>query len=249
MQDITRYGYGMWLNDKRQYEINMEAFLTDICSEQKMAQNLKMKNCVIPQLIMDELILYRKIISEFGQYFVAEPNVQYFEYTCYVGTGNFNLVWDVSKVETVVKCDKVICQKAIVKELYEIIDKSGFEYEGRSHSTNEPPTIVYYKPFNKYVVIDGNHRIYDAYQNGKKELDVWVLNEEQMIKTLVNEDYMMLYKIHWNLQYIFNYLAGNIEKIVYRNQDSENGLYILEKDKKRLFKKRILQWLLNHIKG
>ena len=49
MQDIARYGYGMWLNDKRQYEINMEAFLTDICSEQKMAQNLKMKNCVIPQ--------------------------------------------------------------------------------------------------------------------------------------------------------------------------------------------------------
>lgn len=48
------------------------------------------------------------------------------------------------------------------------------------------------------------------------------------------------------VQYIFNYLACNIDKIHYRNQDKENGLFVLENNKKELFRKRILQWLLNH---
>ena len=50
--------------------------------------------------------------------------------------------------------------------------------------------IAYYKPFNTYVVIDGNHRIYDAYHSGKKDMEVIVLNEEQMIASLENEDYI-----------------------------------------------------------
>jgi len=33
MQDISRYGYGKWLNNKRQYEINMDSFLEEIRSE------------------------------------------------------------------------------------------------------------------------------------------------------------------------------------------------------------------------
>ena len=96
-------------------------------------------------------------------------------------------------------------------------------------------------------MIDGNHRIYDAYHEGKKELEVIVLTEEQMINALVNEDFAVLYKIHWNLQYIFNYLVCNIEKLRYRNQDRENGMFILEDDKKELFRKKVLQWLLNHL--
>lgn len=78
-------------------------------------------------------------------------------------------------------------------------------------------------------------------------MEVIVLNEEQMIASLENEDYIVLYKIHWNLQYIFNYLVCNIDKIRYRNQDNENGLFVLEDNKKELFRKRILQWLLNHL--
>ena len=43
MQDISRYGYGKWLSNKRQYEINMDSFLEEICSEEKMAQSLKLE--------------------------------------------------------------------------------------------------------------------------------------------------------------------------------------------------------------
>lgn len=246
MQDISRYGYGKWLNNKRQYEINMDSFLEEICSEEKMAQSLKLEKCTIPLLITDELVLYRRKILEFQNYFMAKPGVQYFEYTCFVGTGSFIIVWDISKVEKIINCEETIRSRMNVKELYEIIDKSGFEYEEKSCSTEKPPVIAYYKPFNTYVVIDGNHRIYDAYHEGKKELEVIVLTEEQMINALVNEDFAVLYKIHWNLQYIFNYLICNIDKFRYRNQDRENGMFILEDDKKELFRKRVLQWLLNH---
>ena len=247
MQDISRYGYGKWRNNKRQYEIDMDIFLMELCSEQKMAQNLKLEKCIIPQLIVDELHLYRRKLSEFQDYFIAQPGIQYFEYECFVGTGRFVIVWDISKVEKIVNNERVIRRKIKVSELYEIVDKSGFEYETKSYNAEKPPVIAYYKPFNTYVIIDGNHRIYDAYHSGKKEIEVIVLNEEQMISSLVNKDYVVLYKIHWNLQYICNYLVCNIDKICYRNQDKENGLFILEDDKKELFRKRILQWLLNHL--
>ena len=79
-----------------------------------------------------------------------------------------------------------------------------------------------------------------------KELEVIVLTEEQMINSLVNEDFAVLYKIHWNLQYIFNYLVCNIDKLCYQNQDRENETFILEDDTKERFRKRVLQWLLNH---
>lgn len=247
MQDIARYGYRKWRSNKRQYEIDMDTFLTELCSEHKMAQNLKLEKCIIPQLIIDELHLYRRKLSEFQDYFIAQPGVQYFEYECFVGNGRFVIVWDISKIAKKISCEKVIRSKEKVAELYEIIDKSGFEKEAKSCSTEEPPVIAYYKPFNSYVVIDGNHRIYDAYHSGKKEMEVIVLNEDQMIASLVNEDYIVLYKMHWNLQYIFNYLICNIDKIRYRNQDKENGLFILEDNKKELFRKRILQCLLNYL--
>lgn len=247
MQDISRYGYGKWRNNKGQYEIDMDNFLMELCSEQKMAQNLQLKECIIPQIIIDELHLYRRKISEFQEYFIVQPGVQYFEYECFVGNGRFVLVWDISKIKKIVAYEKVIRSKVKVAELYKIIDKSGFEHETKSYSAETPPVIAYYKPFNTYVVIDGNHRIYDAYHSGKKDMEVIVLNEEQMIASLENEDYIILYKIHWNLQYIFNYLVCNIDKIRYRNQDKENGLFVLEDNKKELFRKRILQWLLNYL--
>ena len=65
MQDISRYGYGKWLNNKRQYEIDMDNFLMELCSEQKMAQNLQLKECIIPQIIIDELHLYIRVSRVF----------------------------------------------------------------------------------------------------------------------------------------------------------------------------------------
>lgn len=134
MQDISRYGYGKWRNNKRQYEIDMINFLQELCSEQKMAQNLQLKECVIPQIIIEELHLYRRKISEFQEYFIAKPGVQYFEYECFVGNGRFVLVWDISKIKKIVNHEKIIRSKVMVAELYEIIDKSGFEHEPKSYS-------------------------------------------------------------------------------------------------------------------
>lgn len=161
--------YGKWRNNKRQYEIDMDIFLMELCSEQKMAQNLKLEKCIIPQLIIDELHLYRRKLSEFQAYFIVQPGIQYFEYECFVGTGRFVIVWDISKVEKIVNNERVIRRKITVSELYEIVDKSGFEYETKSYNAEKPPVIAYYKPFNTYVIIDGNHRIYDAYHSGKRK--------------------------------------------------------------------------------
>lgn len=88
---------------------------------------------------------------------------------------------------------------------------------------------------------------YDIEVGGEEIVLYKHIPESEIVCRIVgNEDYMVLYKIHWNLQYIFNYLACNIDKIRYRNQDKENGLFVLEDSKKELFRKRILQWLLKH---
>lgn len=87
-----------------------------------------------------------------------------------MGTGRFVIVWDISKVEKIVNNERVIRRKITISELYEIVDKSGSEYETKSYNAEKPPVIAYYKPFNTYVIIDGNHRIYDAYHSGKKEI-------------------------------------------------------------------------------
>ena len=54
---------------------------------------------------------------------------------------------------------------------------------------------MFVKPF----IINGNHRIRNAYNNGIEKLEVYIINADDVIECLISEDYKVAYRIYQKL--------------------------------------------------
>ena len=75
-----------------------------------------------------------------------------------MASGKFYLVWDISKANDLNKNNLCTKQRISVSEMINFVDKSNFEFEGKSRTKDKYPIITAYLPFNCFIVLDGNHR-------------------------------------------------------------------------------------------
>ena len=82
--------------------------------------------------------------------------------------------------------------------------------------TNTDPIIaVHYPILNKippFIVIDGNHRLFNNIQSGEEYIKGYLLSPEQQYEALAGELDRTLYKVHYNLGVIINYMMEEISR-------------------------------------
>lgn len=141
---------------------------------------------------------------------------------------NFYLVsWSIPKVNKVIaKYEISLCRFAL-KEIISVVDHAGIN---KSHlefarKNNSPIFIASYPPIknkDKFLIIDGNHRVTSKYENGQETIPGYWLKPEQHIQAMRSELDRILFKIHSNYYMIASYLGGLISK-----KELDESLYLL----------------------
>lgn len=69
----------------------------------------------------------------------------------------------------------------------------------RKSKEKNPVIILINDMFVKPFIINGNHRIRNAYNNGIEKLEVYIINADDVIECLISEDYKVAYRIYQKL--------------------------------------------------
>lgn len=70
-----------------------------------------------------------------------------------------------------------------VDEIYRYISKIDAEYA--VSTTNNNPIIVVKFDDNTYEILDGNHRLYRAFSEGKEKIEAYVLDENDLKRYII----------------------------------------------------------------
>lgn len=63
---------------------------------------------------------------------------------------------------------------------------------------------------NKFLIIDGNHRVISKHEAGQTEISGYLLSSDQHLPAMVRSIHRTLYKIHFNYYTIASYIGGII---------------------------------------
>lgn len=128
------------------------------------------------------------------------------EFFLNVNTGitqeNYDISWSIPKALKWINDKKIKPQIIKIENLY--TDTNSLEYakiKYYNHSeieTLEPIIVSYFFPISRFIVIDGNHRLYNAFLNGYKEINAFVLFPNAN-PSIMNERSRKLYTFHHNL--------------------------------------------------
>lgn len=147
-----------------------------------------------------------------------DSNAQSFTQTINLPNGDFyDITWSVNKAIKVVETYSLPPISFFTDVISDGIAPGAIDPERLKGAQNNhnPILVVRYPLLNtrtKMIVIDGNHRLMNKIQKGEKEIRGYFLDVEHQEKALAGERDRTLYKIHYNLGIIINYMVGDFSK-------------------------------------
>lgn len=167
--------------------------------------------------IVDE---YRDAISssfenshdELDEYVKSEDNKgQRFKFNMNIGIYQTILEWSVEKAKRVIERDKIKRVNIKIDSLMHTIDKASIVAKHYELSQN-PIIVASLEPFEpNYIVIDGNHRLNNAFIKGEKEVEAYILCPSQQIESMIVEYDRVQFKVLSNIEKIRRYILGDLK--------------------------------------
>lgn len=151
----------------------------------------------------------------------------------------YRVWWEINKAKEVIKENNINVCQFCVNELIGQVDRKVFEESKPDIVSTEPIIIAFYDPCNMDIIIDGNHRISAAYKRNEKSINAYFMEPQYHMQAMLEKSFVDMYKIHHNLVVILNYMVGNIDKVIYRNDGMQNSLYKIENKNNNIIKKVI----------
>ncbi|MUV37135.1 hypothetical protein JNUCC1_00941 [Lentibacillus sp. JNUCC-1] len=164
---------------------------------------------------MDEI---KDIMNSDSVIRVIDGNTQTFTQTIDLTNGDFyNITWSVTKAMEVVDTYDLPPMSFFVNVISDGIAPGAIESQRLKAVANskDPIFIVSYPLLNtrtQMVVIDGNHRLMNKILSGEERINGYYLDNQYQDKALAGELDRTLYKVHYNLGAIINYMVGEINK-------------------------------------
>lgn len=128
------------------------------------------------------------------------------EFFLNIGTGikgeGYDISWSIPKAIKLINKRNVDASDVMIDNLY--YDFSNLEYGKQNYYKNldvkdfEPIIVSFYLPTKEFVVIDGNHRLYQAFSRGNKVIKAHVLSSYDNFFIMNDRNYK-LYSFHHNL--------------------------------------------------
>ena len=137
----------------------------------------------------------------------------------------YKVWWEINKAKEVIKKNNINVYQFDINELIGQVDRKVFEESKPNIVSREPIIIAFYDPCNMDVIIDGNHRVSAAYKRNEKTINAYFMEPQFHMQAMLEKSFVDMYKIHHNLIVILNYMAGNIDKVIYKNDGMQNSLY------------------------
>lgn len=190
-----------------------------------------------------EIKKYQELIEKRKNYFqIIDDGRQRYSLDIFLDNYRKNwykIWWDINKAKKIISQNKLNkCQYQYeVGELIGQVDKDVFSETDPNIVDREPIIIASYYPSNMDVVIDGNHRVTAAYKRGEKNINAYCMEPEYHMQAMVDDFFVDMYKIHHNLVVIINYMVGNTDKILYKEDGDSTSLYNIKNDEETLLKK------------
>ena len=135
---------------------------------------------------------------------------QYFSYDVY-WDNEFSVVnsfiFYINTLDDILKSNDTIMSQS-VSELYKKINTYGFEKETESKSQAKPIYVSEFVPTKSVFVLDGNHRIYEAYNKKQKTISAVNVTEHEYFKALLNDNFRRLYLTYYKYQLFYRVLLA-----------------------------------------
>lgn len=130
----------------------------------------------------------------------------------YTGIENdfYEISWSIPKAEKIINKynikDKIISPNLLYSDFnrIDINSEKLKELENKNSSLFEPIIVVFYLPINKFIVIDGNHRLCEVMKRKEKSIRAYILAPHSNLLTM-NERNYKLYTFHHNLVVLYSY--------------------------------------------
>lgn len=135
-----------------------------------------------------------------------------------IDDNNFYAVaWSIPAAKDLIKKYQPPLDKFSLKKMIKFIDRECINESrlGFALNNNAPIIIASYPSMvteNKFLVIDGNHRVTSKYEDGQREIFGYILQPHQHLQAMVSENHRRLYKIHYNYYQIACYIGGLINE-------------------------------------
>ncbi|PKM47985.1 MAG: hypothetical protein CVV03_01080 [Firmicutes bacterium HGW-Firmicutes-8] len=145
-----------------------------------------------------------------------------------IGDKNFYFVtWNIPTAKQIIERDNPPLSIFSLKEIVDIVDRRCINESHLSKALNNDAPIIAasYPPLmtqNKFLIIDGNHRVISKYEAGQTVIPGYLLSPDQHIQAMVRSVHRTLYKIHYNYFMIASYIGGIITE-----EELNESLYVL----------------------
>lgn len=137
-------------------------------------------------------------------------NDEYFEILFETGIGNdyYNLIWSVKKLKRIISSEKVKPVIMLTSPLENLVNINGITKDGLHRAKyNNKPIIIAQFPYltQKYVIVDGNHRVMYKNIKGENHIDCYILDSDQHKNAFVNELFRYLFDLNAELSSNLHY--------------------------------------------
>ncbi len=180
--------------------------------------------------IEQEIENYKKAISSLDHSFILYNDGRQY-YSREFSLDNdfkywYKMHWDINKAQEIINAKKISIYQFEVEKLHEQVDVKDLDSKKLKKADNSSPIIVAeYDPLNMPIVIDGNHRLHNAYKKRQKYINGYCLDPVVQQEAMPSELLKVLFRIHHNIGVISNYVLGNIERIEYSEEGYNYCLY------------------------
>lgn len=164
--------------------------------------------------------LYRECKNNILNSILVMNPRQMYETTIYLNEYGdyFNIIMDINKLDKIRRSskEKVNLQEIPLRELVSTIDLNMLDQKYLKIAlTNNNPILVGYTPHleNKYIVFDGNHRVYSNYKKRKKSISGYVFHPGHYAEGSISDIYRYLIYMHLNIWIVCNYMIGNFDRL------------------------------------
>ena len=158
---------------------------------------------------------YRKILFEAEQLPITR-GIQNFETDFQFEDEQFyKMSWNVEFAEEVIKKNKIKAKVIEIKHLESSLIRSSYNEDHLDYALqNQNPIIVGHYPMSeeKYIIIDGNHRVMARNKKNIRKVKAYVLKPNEHLQAMNGEIYRALYKVHYNYWLLIKLVAGELSK-------------------------------------
>lgn len=185
----------------------------EICLYRKLLNNIRVKSYINSNEPGKEAQFFE---AEFGE--ISETSGVF-----------YIMVWNVQSAQTIIKMRKLIPVEYNVAKYESSFQQACIDNNKAFMAQyNKEPVIFVKGPHNEDVLIDGNHRFFNALANKKRSITAYMLSMEDSIKCIHTEELRTIFKIHKNIIEIGNHIAGlNSKKLYFCNNFKKGALFPL----------------------